>query len=133
MLPDLERASANEPIFWHGMAAANADRMFRCKRLSLVVAACALSLAACAGNHPVPTQAMAKAAVEIHLAEKEGARHTPDGAKLCAQAEQALEQSRKSVARGRNRESAELAEQGYNFARRARITAPSLTLATHSP
>ncbi len=91
-----------------------------------------LSLSACAGAYPVPTQAMAKAAVELHLAEQEGARHTPDGARLCEESEKALKDSRKLVARGNNRESGVLAERGYEYAHQARNRAPTTTLAANT-
>ena len=87
-------------------------------------------MTACAAAHPVPTQAMAKAAVELHLAEQAGARRTPDGARLCTASEEALQASRKLVGHGKNRESQVLAERGYNFARHAREQAAVASLAT---
>ena len=81
---------------------------------------------------------MAKAAMELHLAQQAGAKYAPKSSALCSQAEQALEQSRKAVARGKNEDSEVFAKRGYEYARLARVTAPGtsqtvVTLADSAP
>lgn len=80
----------------------------------------ALLLPACARTQPIPTQLMAKTAMELHVAEQQGARYSPEGALLCHRAEEALEHSRRQVFRGNNDAARAAAERGYEYARRAR-------------
>jgi hypothetical protein len=86
----------------------------------LAVFGALMALPACAASHPIPTELMAKTAMELHAAEAQGARHSAEGARLCQHAEEALEQSRRQVFRGRNQDAQATAERGYSFARQAR-------------
>jgi hypothetical protein len=73
----------------------------------------------CAEVYPIPTQDMAKATMELHVAEQQGARYSPEGAHLCQLAEAAIEQSRRSVFRGERREAHVAALESYEYAREA--------------
>lgn len=101
-------------------------------RFQLAFAVMTLGLVGCARSYPVPTQAMARAAVEVHLAEQAGATHTREGAQLHAQAAEALDASRRAVARGRNQESEALANQCTTYAQQARYQVQRRTLVATS-
>ena len=79
-----------------------------------------LGLVGCARSYPVPTQAMARAAVEVHRAEQAGAMHMRESAELHARAAEALDASRRAVARGDNQESEALAIKCTTYAQQAR-------------
>jgi hypothetical protein len=85
-----------------------------------VVVVATLALPACATTQPAPTQLMARTAMELHVAEQQGARHSAEGAVLCQRAEQALEHSRRRAFRGDNVAARAAAERGYEYARQAR-------------
>jgi hypothetical protein len=80
----------------------------------------ALALIGCANTHTIPTQAMARAAIELHVAEQHGARYSAEGAALCKRAEVALEQARRRAFRGQPEAALAVAEDGYAYARQAR-------------
>jgi hypothetical protein len=63
---------------------------------------------------------MAKAAIELHVAEQQGANYSPEGRALCQRAQQALEQARRRAFRGQPDLAQAAAEDGYALAQEAR-------------
>lgn len=104
-------------------------------RFQLVFVVITLGLVGCASSYPVPTQAMARAAVEVHRAEQAGALHTRESAELHARAAEALDASRRAVARGQNQKSEALAHQCTTYALQARyqVQRRSLVATPHPP
>lgn len=104
-------------------------------RFQLALGFMAVALVGCAHSYPVPTRAMARAAVEVHLAEQAGVMHMRESAELHARAQEALEASRRAVARGHNQRSEALAVQCATYAQKARyqLQRRALVLATTAP